>query len=48
MAVVSADEARAVASHVPYDQMMVLQPPRLQGTEAFIGIYNSDGSEVGA
>ena len=33
---------------VPYDQLMVLQPPRLQGTEAFIRIYNNDGSEAGA
>src|ERR1700710_174257 len=47
---VTAEEARAVASPagVPYDQLMVLQPPRLQGTEAFIRIYNSDGSEAGA
>ena len=27
---------------------MVLQPPRLSGTEAFIRIYNNDGSEAGA
>src|SRR5205814_1021489 len=27
---------------------MVLQPPRLDGTEAFISIYNNDGSEAGA
>ena len=49
-AAVTAEEARAVASPagVPYDQLMVLQPPRLQGTEAFIRIYNSDGSEAGA
>ncbi|MDE2469555.1 MAG: diaminopimelate epimerase, partial [Bradyrhizobium sp.] len=49
-ATVSAEEARAVASPggIAYDQMMVLQPPRLSGTEAFIRIYNSDGSEVGA
>jgi diaminopimelate epimerase len=33
---------------VPYDQLMVLQPPRLSGTEAFIRIYNNDGSEAGA
>jgi len=46
--VVSADEARAVASQVPYDQLMVLQPPRYDGTEAFIRIYNNDGSEAGA
>src|ERR1043165_1205511 len=49
-ATVSADEARAVASPsgVHYDQMMVLQKPRLDGTEAFIRIYNNDGSEAGA
>ena len=37
-----------LARGVPYDQLMVLQPPRLQGTEAFIRIYNNDGSEAGA
>ena len=49
-AAVTPDDARAVASPagVPYDQLMVLQPPRLKGTEAFIRIYNSDGSEAGA
>ena len=49
-AAVTAEEARAVASPagVPYDQLMVLQPPRLSGTEAFIRIYNNDGSEAGA
>src|SRR6201994_3869642 len=47
---VTADDARAVASPkgVHYDQLMVLQKPRLQGTEAFISIYNNDGSEAGA
>jgi diaminopimelate epimerase len=47
-ATVTADAARAVAAGVPYDQLMVLQPPRLADTEAFIKIYNSDGSEAGA
>jgi diaminopimelate epimerase len=47
-ALVTPAEARAVASHVPYDQLMVLQPPRLDGTLAFIRIYNSDGSDAGA
>src|SRR4051794_23166081 len=49
-AVISADDARAVAqpAGVHYDQLMVLQPPRLPGTEAFIRIYNNDGSEIGA
>ena len=49
-AVVTAEEARAVASPagVRYDQLMVLQKPRLQGTEAFIRIFNNDGSEANA
>jgi len=49
-AVVSAEEARAVASPkgVHYDQLMILQPPRVAGTEAFIRIYNNDGSESSA
>jgi diaminopimelate epimerase len=46
--VVTAEEARAVASQVPYDQLMALQPPRYEGTEAFIRIYNNDGSLAGA
>jgi len=48
--VVTPDDARAVASPkgVQYDQLMVLQPPRLAGTEAFIRIYNNDGSEAAA
>ena len=47
---VSPAEAQAVASPqgVPYDQLMVLQPPRVAGTEAFIRIYNNDGSEANA
>ncbi len=45
---ISADEAKAIAAGVPYDQLMVLYPPRLDGTTAFIRIYNNDGSESGA
>ncbi|MEW6641353.1 MAG: diaminopimelate epimerase [Pseudomonadota bacterium] len=47
---VSPAEARAIAAPagVPYDQLMVLMPPQLQGTEAFIRIYNNDGSEAAA
>ncbi|WP_315836700.1 diaminopimelate epimerase [Bradyrhizobium prioriisuperbiae] len=47
---VSADEARAIAAPagVPYDQLMVLMKPQLAGTEAFIRIYNNDGSEAAA
>ena len=50
MASVTPQDARAVAAPagVSYDQLMVLQPPRLEGTEAFIKIYNKDGSEAGA
>ena len=49
-ATVTPEEARAVASPsgAPYDQLMVLLPPRLDGTEAFIRIYNNDGSEAAA
>jgi len=47
---VSAADARAAASPegAPYDQLMVLHAPRTPGTEAFVRIYNSDGSEAGA
>jgi diaminopimelate epimerase len=49
-AAVTAEEARAIASPggVHYDQLMVLQPSRLHGVEAFIRIYNNDGSEAAA
>jgi diaminopimelate epimerase len=44
------EEARAIArapgSH--FDQLMVLHDPRAAGTEAFMRIYNTDGSEAGA
>ncbi len=45
---VSADDARAIAAGLPYDQLMVLYPPRAAGTESFVRIYNNDGSEAGA
>src|SRR6202166_1684397 len=49
-AAVTSEEARAVAPPAGghYDQLRVLQPRRLAGTEAFIRIYNNDGSEIGA
>jgi diaminopimelate epimerase len=31
-----------------FDQMMVLQDPRTAGTDAYVRIYNVDGSEAGA
>ena len=47
---ISAAEARAAArpEGAPYDQLMALYPPRTPGTDAFIRIYNNDGSEAGA
>jgi diaminopimelate epimerase len=47
---ITAAEARAAAGPRGslYDQMMVLYPPRTAGTEAFVRIYNNDGSESGA
>jgi len=49
LAIVAAD-ARAVASPngTPYDQLMAIYPPRTPGTDAFVRIFNSDGSEAGA
>ena len=49
-AAIAADEARAAASPqgAPYDQLMALYPPRTPGTDAFIRIFNNDGSEAGA
>jgi diaminopimelate epimerase len=44
------EEARAAArpDGAPYDQLMALYAPRTPGTDAFIRIYNNDGSEAGA
>lgn len=40
--------AIAVSPRSHFDQMMVLHPPRTPGTEAFVLIYNTDGSESSA
>jgi diaminopimelate epimerase len=47
---IESDDARAAAGPkgAPYDQLMALYPPRTPGTDAFIRIYNNDGSEAGA
>jgi diaminopimelate epimerase len=47
---ISPAEARAAAgpSGAPFDQMMALYPARIPGTDAFVRIYNSDGSEAAA
>src|SRR5215471_2281854 len=47
-AVVSAEEARAVAQGEHYDQLMILHAPRASGTDAYVRILNNDGSESGA
>ncbi len=43
-------EARAAGTPqaAPYDQLMALYPARMPGTDAFVRIYNNDGSEAGA
>jgi diaminopimelate epimerase len=43
-------EVRAIAAQdaTRFDQMMVLHAPRTAGTEAYVRIYNGDGSEAGA
>jgi len=47
---VTAEEARAIARHPRsgFDQLMVIHDPRLPGTDAYLRIYNTDGSESGA
>src|SRR5215831_4129827 len=47
---IDAEEARAAAGPdgAPYDQLMALYSPRTPGTDAFVRIYNNDGSEAGA
>jgi diaminopimelate epimerase len=47
---ITAADARAAAqpAGAPYDQLMALHAPRTPGTDAFIRIYNNDGSEAGA
>jgi diaminopimelate epimerase len=46
--VITAADIRAAASGVRFDQMMVLYPGRVPETDAFVRIYNTDGSEAGA
>jgi diaminopimelate epimerase len=44
---IAAAEARAAAQQEPYDQLMALYPAH-DGTDAFVRIFNNDGSEAGA
>ena len=48
--VVTAAEARAIAAdpRSAFDQLMVLHDPRSRGADAFMRIYNTDGSESAA
>jgi len=47
---IGAADARAAASPkgAPYDQLMALYPAKTPGTDAYVRIYNNDGSEAGA
>jgi diaminopimelate epimerase len=46
---VSPEEARAVAADARsrFDQLMAIHDPRTPGTDAYLRIYNTDGSESG-
>jgi diaminopimelate epimerase len=48
--VISGAEARAAAGAggARYDQLMALHSPRTPGTDGYVRIYNSDGSQAGA
>jgi diaminopimelate epimerase len=48
--VLDAAEARSIAARPAsrFDQMMVLHDPKVAGTEAYVRIYNTDGSEAEA
>lgn len=45
-----AEEVRAIAAdpRSSFDQLMAIHDPRLSGTDAYLRIYNTDGSEAGA
>jgi diaminopimelate epimerase len=45
---ITAADARSAAAAVPYDQLMAIYPPRAIHTDAFVYIFNNDGSEAGA
>lgn len=48
--IVTEREARAICSfsRARFEQLMVLHDPVTEGTDAFVRIYNADGSEAGA
>src|SRR5262245_20864234 len=47
---ISATDAQAASKSggARYDQLMALHAPRTPGTDAYVRIYNNDGSEAGA
>jgi diaminopimelate epimerase len=45
---ITAADARSAAVGVPYDQLMAIYPPHGPSTDAFVRIFNNDGSEAGA
>jgi diaminopimelate epimerase len=45
---ITAADARSAAIGVPYDQLMAIYPPRAAHADAFVRIFNNDGSEAGA
>jgi diaminopimelate epimerase len=47
---VNPEDARALArpDALPFDQIMALYPAKTPGTDAFVRIFNNDGSESGA
>lgn len=46
--VITTADVRIAAGAVHFDQLMVLYPGRVPETDAFVRIYNNDGSEAGA
>ena len=46
--VITTADVRTAAGAVRFDQLMVLYPRRVPETDAFVRIYNNDGSEAGA
>jgi diaminopimelate epimerase len=45
---ITAADARAAHRTAPLDQLMAIYPPRTAKTDAFVRIFNKDGSEAGA
>src|SRR5258707_15364864 len=45
---ITSADAHLAAAGVPYDQLMAIYPPRAAHADAFVRIFNNDGSEAGA